>query len=142
MIGVCFVGVSMALIFHDCLFCHWFNDWSDSMYYFFYCLFPATYNFGWAFCQVNHMSLGPSLTCSRSRRDKLSNLRNTFTYVANLTVLLTAFLYFAVIEEAMTQFLVLGYTTVAIGVAAGLFFIFTVDENKLVADCTAKSKYL
>ena len=142
MIGVVFVGVSMALIFHDCLFCEWFDNWDNGMYYFFYCLFPATYNFGWAFCQVNHMSLGPSLTCSRSRRDKLSNLRNTFTYVANLTVLILAFIYFAVIDDAMTQFLVLGYSVVAIGVAAGLFFLFSIEENKLVAECKTKSKYL
>lgn len=44
------------------------------------------------------MSLVPSLTISRKKRDKLNGLRNTFTYFANLTVLLLALLFFSIIE--------------------------------------------
>lgn len=53
---------------------------------------------GWASVQVSHMSLVPSLTVSRKKRDILNGLRNTFTYFANLTVLLLALLYFNIIE--------------------------------------------
>jgi len=44
------------------------------------------------------MSLVPSLTVSRKKRDILNGLRNTFTYFANLSVLLLALLYFNVIR--------------------------------------------
>lgn len=44
------------------------------------------------------MSLVPSLTCSNSRRDKLNSRRNTFTFVANLTVLIVAGILFISVE--------------------------------------------
>lgn len=37
------------------------------------------------------MSLVPSLSVSRKRRDKLNILRNTFTFIANLSVFFLRF---------------------------------------------------
>jgi Na+/melibiose symporter-like transporter len=36
--------------------------------YAFYTIFAGVFNFGWASLQISHMSLVPSLTCSRKRR--------------------------------------------------------------------------
>jgi Na+/melibiose symporter-like transporter len=36
--------------------------------YAYYILFPGLFNVGWAALQISHMSLVPSLTCSRKRR--------------------------------------------------------------------------
>lgn len=36
--------------------------------YAYYIIFPAIFNIGWAALQISHMSLVPSLTCSRKRR--------------------------------------------------------------------------
>lgn len=36
--------------------------------YAFYIIFPGLFNIGWAALQISHMSLVPSLTCSRKRR--------------------------------------------------------------------------
>jgi Na+/melibiose symporter-like transporter len=74
--------VSFIMIYRDCLLCSIFNNYSFEMRFFYYSLFPALFNFGWAMVEVSHMALGPMLTCSRSRRDKLNNLRNTFSYIS------------------------------------------------------------
>ena len=39
--------------------------------YAFYTIFPSLFNVGWASLQISHMSLVPSLTCSRKRRVNL-----------------------------------------------------------------------
>ena len=36
--------------------------------YLYYTIFPGLFNVGWASLQISHMSLVPSLTCSRKRR--------------------------------------------------------------------------
>jgi len=71
---------------------------NQGMKIFYYILFPSLFNVGWASLQISHMSLVPSLSSSRIRRDKLNGLRNTFTYVANFVVLCMAFILFIVIE--------------------------------------------
>lgn len=60
----------------------------------YFVFFPALFNVGWASTQIAHMSLVPSLTCSRKRRDMLNGRRNTFTFVANLFVLGLALIFF------------------------------------------------
>jgi Na+/melibiose symporter-like transporter len=47
---------------------HKFNSSEKTYEYLYYCAFPAIFNIGWAFVQISHMSLVPSLTCSRKRR--------------------------------------------------------------------------
>ena len=65
---------------------------------FYYVFFPSLSNVGWAATQVSHMSLVPSLTLSRKQRDTLNTLRNTFSYIANVYVLIVAFVIFLVVE--------------------------------------------
>ena len=36
--------------------------------YLYYSVFPGLFNIGWACLQISHMSMAPSLTCSRKRR--------------------------------------------------------------------------
>ena len=43
--------------------------------YAFYTIFPSLFNVGWASLQIAHMSLVPSLTCSRKRRVFLNIFR-------------------------------------------------------------------
>ena len=131
LIGFLIVALGFTLTFQPCLLCLWFSVTTISMQLSFHLIGPCMYNFGWAFCQVSHMSLGPSLTCSRSRRDRLSNLRNTFTYVSQLVVLIVALLYFTIFSDPLFQFEILSYTAVTIGLIACFFFIFTIDEKRL-----------
>ena len=48
----------------------WSGFQSDNLtiMYAWYTIFPGLFNFGWASVQISHMSLVPSLTCSRKRR--------------------------------------------------------------------------
>ena len=84
------------------------------------------------------MSLGPALTCSRTRRDRLSTLRNTFTFGANLLVLFLATFYFSVISLPIHQFQILGYTCVIVGASCSMIFFCTVDERFLTAGIFTK----
>lgn len=45
-----------------------FRHENTSYEYLYYSIFPAMFNVGWACLQISHMSLVPSLTCSRKRR--------------------------------------------------------------------------
>ncbi len=55
-------------------------------------------NIGWAIVQVTHMALPASLTCSRSRRDMLSNYRSMFIFIAFIIVFVLAFVFFKVFK--------------------------------------------
>lgn len=90
--------VCYIFIFQSCLFCEWFGSYGEGMKMFYYILFPSLFNVGWASLQIAHMSLVPSLSSSRIRRDELNGLRNTFTYGANFAVLLMALILFIAIE--------------------------------------------
>ncbi len=52
-----------------------FKGESVNSEYAFYTIFPGLFNVGWAALQISHMSLVPSLTCSRKRRVNLLILR-------------------------------------------------------------------
>ena len=67
----------------------------------FYLTFPSIFNVAWASVQVSHMSLVPSISSSRSRRDQLNSLRNSFTFGANFTVLFLALIYFRLLSNAL-----------------------------------------
>ena len=70
------------------------EDESDSIKIVYFVFFPSIFNIGFASVQISHMSLVPSLTCSRKRRDMLNGRRNTFTFVAYLLVLALALFFF------------------------------------------------
>jgi hypothetical protein len=36
----------------------------------YYGMFAGLFNVGWAFCQISHMSLVPSISCSKTRKVK------------------------------------------------------------------------
>lgn len=52
-----------------------FQSDSTPVMYAFYTIFPSFFNIGWAALQISHMSLVPSLTCSRKRRVLLPPFR-------------------------------------------------------------------
>ena len=81
------------------------------------------------------MSLVPSLSCSRKIRDLLNNRRNTFTFFANLSILVIAMILFLTIEDPIKDFMILSFIIVSIGFFTSMFFIITIDEVKLTASC-------
>ena len=99
--------------------------------------------------QISHMSLVPSLTISRLKRDTLNNRRNTFTYIANLLVLILAFILFisiryillhsksifinSFVSNPQTIFEVLAIIVTSIGFFTSLFFTIVIDEKYLTA---------
>jgi hypothetical protein len=80
------------------------------------------------------MSLVPSLSCGRTRRDQLNSFRNTFSFVAILIVYGTAvikilitpykLILFQVVEKAELEFRYLSYICAGLGSAASFFFLF------------------
>jgi len=124
-------GISFIMIYRNCFLCSAFNNYSFNMKFFNYALFPALFNVGWAMVEVSHMSLSPMLTCSRSRRDRLNNYRNTFSYISQLIVLLVAFLFFYTIENQLTEFQILSYTVSFLGILTSVFFIYMINEPYL-----------
>ena len=98
-IGTLIVIVSYIFIFENCLFSYAFPDVNqDKLKLFYYTLFGSFFNVGWAFVQVSHMSLVPSLTSSRIKRDRLNSYRNSFTYIANFLVLGLSLIFFTIIQ--------------------------------------------
>lgn len=95
--------------------------------YAFYTIFPSLFNVGWAALQISHMSLVPSLTCSRKRRDKLNNLRNLFTFISNFTVLGLGLIIFSTMHDKKLEYKIIAYTVLFIGFCASIFFIKVID---------------
>jgi len=90
--------ISFVFIFQDSLLSKITGNYSEHMKLWNYILFASLYNIGWAAVQVPHMALVPSLTLSRGVREELNNRRNTFTYIANLYVLIFAFAIFQYVK--------------------------------------------
>ena len=98
-LGTFFTFVSYIIIFQECILCKISGCYdSDNLKFFNYTLFFSLYNTGWACCQVSHMSLVPSLSVSRMRRDKLNGLRNSFTYISNFSALVIVMIIFSTVE--------------------------------------------
>ena len=137
--GFVTVCVSFWFIFLPCQFCKWFED-TTAVRLIYYITFPSLFNVGWAACQVSHMSLVPSLTISRVRRDILNNLRNTFTFIANLWVLLFAFVLFALVDDKRLKFQILAQGTLVLGALTSIFFMLTIREKSLTRACRKLAK--
>lgn len=133
------VCVSFWFIFLPCQFCIWFQD-TEAVRLIYYITFPSLFNIGWAAMQVSHMALVPSLTMSRVRRDILNNLRTTFTFVANLWVLLFAFFLFAVVKSPTLKFQILAQGTLLLGAASSIFFMCVIHEKQLTRACRKLSR--
>ena len=132
-----YIGGTILLIptflgtFQDCLICKWSGNHSRGLQLFYYLLLPSLFNIGWATVQISNMSLAISVSYSQKRRDRLVSLRNGFTYVSNVTVLLLAFLLFQFIKEPKQQFAVLSYIITAIGVTLSIVYLIGVREIPL-----------
>jgi len=81
------------------------------------------------------MSLVPQITVSVYRRDRLNSLRNTFTYIANFSVLAISTVLFATIKDSKTDFSVLSFIVIGTGLFTCLFFILSTNEPKISAKC-------
>lgn len=97
-----------------------------------YLTLPALFNIGWASVQIAHMSVVNQLSFDNERRDILINSRNGFTYAANITVLILAFLFFqfseATAAEKFRYFSIIG---MIMGFFATFFYVNQIDEVKL-----------
>jgi len=71
------------------------------------------------------------LTFGQRRRDTLINRRNAFTYIANVTVLSMATVVFIVVPNPVTQFRILAFASVGIGMCTSIFYIIKIKENPL-----------
>ncbi|KAL4479870.1 hypothetical protein ABPG74_020386 [Tetrahymena malaccensis] len=108
---------------------------NDNFRNFFYIFFPSMFNFAWAFGYISHISLVPSMTCSRVNRDTLNTRRNTFTFIANMLLLLVALLLFQIIDTSEQQFQALGLICAGIGSICTAIFLLTVKEVPLTKAC-------
>jgi len=128
--------ISFIFIFQESLIKTLTGDNSQEARLLNYIIFASLYNIGWAAVQVPHMALVPSLSLSRNVREELNNRRNTFTYIANLYVLIFAFGIFQIFKgEAERQFKIIAFSSAGLGVLSSLFFLATVNERKLTEDC-------
>ena len=118
--------ISYMMILEPCLYCN-----SDTAKIINSTLFFCLYNIGWAACQVSHMSLVPSLSVSRIRRDKLNNLRNSFTFISNFIGLSSILFTFSLVQNPFKQFFVVSVITGSFGVIATIVFWIGVPEVHL-----------
>lgn len=90
------------------------------------------YSIGWAAVQISHMSLVPSFTEDRQRRDRLNNLRNSFTFAANFIVLGLGLIIFSAIESQQGGLFLITAIGLGLGIAASIFFLWKIKEKELV----------
>jgi Na+/melibiose symporter-like transporter len=95
----------------------------------FYVGFGIIFSIGWAAIQISHMSLVPSLTLNRKRRDRLNNLRNFFTFASNLIVLGLGLIIFTTVEDNEVGFVVIASFALLLGMAASIFFLCIIKES-------------
>lgn len=86
------------------------------------------------------MSVVNTLTFSTQKRDQLVASRNTFTFFANIFVLLTALILFSTITDKLNQFRVLASIIVAMGTLTTIVYIFVIREPHLVTEAKRLQK--
>ena len=127
--GSLLVIISFLLIFQDCLIC---NDGTSKFVELIYlCIFPSLFNIAWATVQVSHMSLLPSLTLNRKKRDQMTRFRNGFTFGAQFLFLCLSLLCFNFIQNGYLQYQVLTGVTTFIGLISTIVFLFYCRESVL-----------
>lgn len=105
----------------------------------FYAAIASLFNIGWASVQIANMSVVNSLTYSTQNRDILVASRNTFTYIANITVLITSLILFSIqgtdkdnrTLSSKSVFLILGSIICGLGILTSLVYITTLKEPYL-----------
>lgn len=130
-LGTCIVPTCFFFIWQDCYICAEGNETALQVVW--YSFFAGAFNIGWAMVQISHMSLTNSLTPVKRRRDVMIGLRTGFTYVANVAVLLLAFIMFKTVDTPKTQFSLLAILTIAVGLLLNVLFIVVIKEVRLSA---------
>ena len=131
-VGTLIVPVSFFFVFEDCYPCNAVSESSKVVVaIIWYCFFASLFNIGWASIQISHMSLIPSLSPLKETKDKLIGIRNGFTYISNITVLIVAFLLFRTMNDPQIEFTILSICMLAIGVTINILFILFIDEVSL-----------
>lgn len=69
------------------------------------------------------MAIVNQLSYSNSRRDRLVNNRNGFTYAANITVLALALIFFTTLSDSKLQFRYLSFISLGLGFFSSAFYI-------------------
>lgn len=93
---------------------------------FYYGTFASLFNVGWAFCQISHMSLVPSISCSKSRKERLNNYRNTASFIANFVLLSLVSHYLGLKGSHDSYFFLVSLIIVVLGSMTTLFFLYHV----------------
>lgn len=100
----------------------------------YYIAMASLFNMGWACVLIANMSVVNSLTYSTQRRDELVASRNTFTFIANIAILVTSLILFSFDTEKLSQewqFRILCIIVVSIGVITNTFYLLVIKETYL-----------
>ncbi|OMJ85964.1 hypothetical protein SteCoe_12596 [Stentor coeruleus] len=131
-LGTLIVPICFFFVFEECYPCSSVNEthrFAVSLIW--YSFFAAMFNIGWASIQISHMSLIPSLTPIKETKDKLIGIRNGFTYISNIAVLILAFILIKTLNEPDLQFSILSIIVIVIGLIINILFIVFIDEIEL-----------
>lgn len=142
-IGTIFVGISFFNVFTPCTLCRITGHETNppfSLVYANYILWPVLLNVSWPMVQVAHMSMPPSLSNSRSKRDKLNNLRNAFTFFSNLSCFIIALFLFKFLNNANLEYETLALCCTVFGVLCSITFMLGVPEKRLTDKAIALRK--
>ena len=131
--GTILVPLSFIFAFQECLLCSFLSeDSQDIGVLLWYCCFAVFFNIGWACIQISHISMIPSLSPLKEIRDKLIGIRNGFTYISFITVLLLAFILINTVSAPQVQFLILSVSIVILGLILNMLFILFFDEAGII----------
>jgi Na+/melibiose symporter-like transporter len=127
--GSILVVICFLLIFQDCFICNDNTPYSFRLIYL--CIFPSLFNIAWATVQVSHMSLLPSLTLNKKKKDQMTRLRNGFTFGAQFLFLCLSLACFYFIENGVLQYQILTAITTFLGIISTIVFLINCRENVL-----------
>jgi Na+/melibiose symporter-like transporter len=77
------------------------------------------------------MSVVNSFTASTQRRDRLISLRNGFSFIANVFVLVSALIVFALVNDQFLQFRILCLMMGGLGFVTSALYVLTLREPYL-----------
>jgi hypothetical protein len=80
------------------------------------------------------MSIVNQLSYSQRRRDRMINNRNSYTYIANITVLSISLVLFVIVSKPATCFTLLCLMCIGVGSASSLFYSLNIKENTLTKE--------
>ena len=95
----------------------------------YYCTAASLFNVGWASVQVSHMSMVPELSRHEHTRVVLNSARYSESVVANVAVFGILACWAAVFSRSEQQYTFVSYTTLSIGLACSLAFLFGIREK-------------